>query len=314
MRRRLHHLAAHVCASAGETARKTIARQQDEIERLKAQLAAQQRPEPQPTAAAPDDAPILDGVLVIDLTTAVAGPAASVILADLGARVIKVETPRGDDTRYSHRGVGFEDAHNRSYGPAFEHLNRGKESVALNLKTPGGVRTMKALLAQADVFVTNVRNAGLQRLGLDYESLREEFPRLIMAQLSAWGLTGDEIGSPGYDLGAWWARGGVMHPEKERNGQLQPQHPAVGDHATGAFLAGGVGFALLHRQRTGRGQLVDASLQHSGVWCNAWLIVSAASDPELGERWTRERGDYGFGPSANVCESVSALAPLTTLG
>ena len=93
----------------------------------------------------------------------------------------------------------------------------------------------------------------------------------------------------------------------------QPQHPAVGDHATGAFLAGGVGFALLHRQRTGRGQLVDASLQHSGVWCNAWLIVSAASDPELGERWTRERGDYGFGPSANVCESVSALRVALTV-
>ena len=119
----------------------------------------------------------------------------------------------------------------------------------------------------------------------------EDFPRLIMAQLSAWGLTGDEIGSPGYDLGAWWARGGVMHPEKERQGQLQPQHPAVGDHATGAFLAGGVGFALLHRQRTGRGQLVDASLQHSGVWCNAWLIVSAASDPELGELRLRPRRD-----------------------
>ena len=75
----------------------------------------------------------------------------------------------------------------------------------------------------------------------------------------------------------------------------------------------GVGFALLHRQRTGRGQLVDASLQHSGVWCNAWLIVSAASDPELGERWTRERGDYGFGPSANVCESVSALRVALTV-
>lgn len=155
------------------------------------------------STAAVGEAPILAGITVLDLTTAVAGPAAGALLADFGANVIKVEEPGGDSARYTQLKFYQTELkqESRTMAPTFEMDNRGKRSIALDLKTEEGKRVFKILMSKADVFVTNVRVGGLQRLGLDYESIRDEFPQLVYAHLSCWGLNGGpDAMKPGYDL------------------------------------------------------------------------------------------------------------------
>jgi crotonobetainyl-CoA:carnitine CoA-transferase CaiB-like acyl-CoA transferase len=160
---------------------------------------------PQNTVAGPQK--ILQGYKVVELATVVAGPTAAAMLADLGASVIKVENPdRPDEVR----GYDGETAATAKPGGLFQQYNRGKRGITLNIQKPGGIAVLKQLLADADVFVTNVRLHSLKKLGLDYDSLKNEFPQLVYGQLSAWGLQGEKAKDPGYDFGAFWAYSGVM--------------------------------------------------------------------------------------------------------
>lgn len=211
----------------------------------------------------------LHGVRVIELGVWVAGPAATGLMCDWGANVIKVEPPRGDPQRLVFGALGVAD---QSGVPPFEIDNRGKKSVVLDLQTQEGLDTMHRLLADADVFVSNVRPAGLRRMGLDPETLTARYPRLVYGLLTGYGTKGPDVDRAGYDVGAFWARSGLAHslvapgdnPPGVRSGQ--------GDHTTGMSMCAGVMAALFDRERTGKGRVVETSLLRTGIYTIGWDV------------------------------------------
>lgn len=211
----------------------------------------------------------LAGIRVIELGVWVAGPACGGIMADWGADVVKVEPPTGDPQRAVFGALGVKD---QTGVPPFEIDNRGKKSVVIDLRTEAGIEQMLRLVATADVFVTNLRHAALQRLGLDPVSLRERFPKLVYGIISGFGLDGPDAHRPGYDVGGYWARSGLAHtmvpPGQEPVGLRSGQ----GDHVTGMSLAAGVCAALFDAQRSGQGRMVSTSLLRNGMYNIAWDI------------------------------------------
>ena len=211
----------------------------------------------------------LHGVKVVELGVWVAGPAATGIMADWGADVVKVEPPTGDPQRAVFGALGVAD---QNGVPPFEIDNRGKRSVVADLRNPEGMETLMSLLADADVFVTNVRPAGLARLGLDPEALTAKYPRLIYGVITGYGMEGPDVDRAGYDIGAFWARSGLAHttvapdelPPAIRSGQ--------GDHTTALSLVSGVMAALFDRERTGKGRVVSTSLLRTGMYTLGWDI------------------------------------------
>jgi len=211
----------------------------------------------------------LQGVKVIEMGVWVAGPAATGLMADWGADVIKVEPLTGDPQRFVFGALGVAD---QKGVPPFEIDNRGKRSVVLDLRQEDDLQKMFALLEDADVFVSNVRPAGLARMGLDPDSLAQRFPRLIYGQLTGYGTTGPDVDKAGYDIGAFWSRTGLAHttvapdelPPAIRSGQ--------GDHTTGLSMAAGVMAALFDRERTGKGRIVSTSLLRTGIYTLGWDV------------------------------------------
>ncbi len=211
----------------------------------------------------------LQGYRVVELGVWVAGPAAAGLMADWGAEVIKVEPPAGDPQRAIFGAFGIAD---QKGVPPFEIDNRGKQSVVIDLQTPDGLGAMHALLDTADVFITNVRPAALERLGLDHASVLTTFPRLVYGSLTGYGLQGPERDRAGYDVGAFWARSGMAHTLVPPD-QLPPSiRSGMGDHVTGITLAAGVLAKLLERERTGEGGLVATSLLRTGMYTIGWDI------------------------------------------
>ncbi len=204
----------------------------------------------------------LAGIKVVELGVWVAGPAAAGILGDWGADVIKIEPPQGDPSRVFRKMLGSEMPNN----PVFELDNRSKSGVVIDLTTDDGPGLARELIAEADVFVTNIRSAALERLGLDYESLHELFPNLIYAQITGYGREGTEANRPGFDIAAYWAYSGLAHLLTQPGGDPPFQRGGMGDHATGLATAGAVSAALLHREKTGVGQLVSTSLTRMGAY------------------------------------------------
>lgn len=211
----------------------------------------------------------LHGVKVVELGVWVAGPAATGLMADWGANVVKVEPPTGDPQRAVFGALGVAD---QAGVPPFEIDNRGKKSVVLDLRSDEGLATMHRLLGEADVFVSNVRPAGLARMGLDPESLTARYPRLVYGLLTGYGSRGPDVDRAGYDVGAFWARSGLAHtlvapgdnPPGVRSGQ--------GDHTTGLSMCAGVMAALFDRERTGKGRLVETSLLRTGIYTIGWDV------------------------------------------
>jgi len=221
----------------------------------------------------------LSGTVVVDLTRALAGPHAAMMLADLGARVIKVETPgSGDDTRgwgppFVHPD-GQDDAE-RKVSTYFLSCNRNKESIALDLKSEDGRSTLEALVRRADVLLENFRTGVLDRLGFSAERLLDLNPRLVVLSISGFGHDGPEGGRPGYDQNAQ-GEAGLM--SLTGSGPDDPQRVGVpiGDLLAGMWGGYGVLAALLERERTGRGQVVRTSLLAGIVGVHAFQ----------GTRWT----------------------------
>ncbi|MGF1598640.1 MAG: CaiB/BaiF CoA transferase family protein [Acidimicrobiales bacterium] len=202
----------------------------------------------------------LENVKVVELGLWLAGPACAAILADWGADVVKVEPLDGDPFRgYAYMFGG----HNN---PPFELDNRGKRSIAVDLRSDEGRRVGLDLLADADVFVTNYRPGGLQRLGLDWDSLHAHNPRLVYASLTGYGLDGPERDRASYDMGAYWSRAGVAAALTVEGQPLPYQRGGMGDHMAGMATAGGVAAALFQRDRTGVGILVETSLLRTGMY------------------------------------------------
>ncbi len=150
----------------------------------------------------------LSGIKVVELAAFVAAPSAGRILADLGAEVIKVEAPSGDGWRIT--GVSYRPRFNKDENPVFDIYNTGKKFISLNLKTEAGKEAMFKLLEDADVFLTNTRPAGLKRLGLAYEDLKDKYPKLIYALVLGYGEKGPEKDTPAFDTTAFWSRAGFM--------------------------------------------------------------------------------------------------------
>jgi len=199
----------------------------------------------------------MDGLLVLDLTRVLSGPYCTMLLADMGARVIKVEQPgRGDDTRaWGPPFVGPESAY-------FLSINRNKESLSLNIKDPRGRSILERLLARADVVVENFRPGTMDRLGLGCESVSARWPRLVYCSISGFGQTGPRREQPGYDA-VMQAEGGLMSITGDANGPPFRLGVAISDIVSGMFAAQGITAALYARERTGRGQHVDIAMLDS---------------------------------------------------
>ncbi len=208
----------------------------------------------------------LDDLLVVDLTRALAGPFCTVMLSDLGARVIKVETPDGgDDTRgWGPPFIGTESAY-------FLGVNRNKESLTLNLKDARAVAIVTRLLARADVLVENFRPGIMDRFSLGYAAVHAQFPRLVYAAISGFGQDGPYRDRTAYDL-ILQGMGGVMGITGEEGGDPVKVGVAVADICAGMYAAYGILAALRVRERTGQGQLVDAALLDGQV---SWLTYAA---------------------------------------
>ncbi len=205
----------------------------------------------------------LDGIRVVELGVWVAGPAAGCVLADWGADVVKIEPPGiGDPARTFSRMMGADLPSN----PIFENDNRGKRSIALDLAKPAGLDVALALIDRADVFVTNVRMAGLARLGLDPTSLQARHPRLVYGAISGYGFDGPDADRAAYDIAAFWARSGIAAALTSAGHAPPFQRGGMGDHNAGLALAGGVAAALFRRERSGEGQLVATSLLREGLY------------------------------------------------
>ncbi|MDG2112389.1 MAG: CoA transferase [Actinomycetota bacterium] len=202
----------------------------------------------------------LDGVKVVELGLWLAGPACGAILADWGADVVKIEPLDGDPFR------GYAYLFGGEVNPPFELDNRGKRSIALDLRAEAGRQVALELLAEADVFVTNYRPGGLERLALDWESVHAHNPRLVYLSLTGYGLEGPERDRAAYDMGAFWARAGVAASLTLEGQQLPYQRGGMGDHMTGLAAAGGVAAALYQRDRTGEGTLVETSMLRLGMY------------------------------------------------
>lgn len=198
----------------------------------------------------------LSGVTIVDLTHVLAGPYASMTLADLGARVIKVERPvTGDDTRAFPPFKGKDSAY-------FATINHGKESIALDLKNADDRAVFERLLTQTDVLLENYCPGVMERLGYGWEVLHERFPQLVYGAVSGFGHSGPDSDRPAYDM-VVQARGGVMSITGERDRDPVRVGASIGDIAAGMFLAQGVLAALLDVQKTGRGQKVDIAMLDS---------------------------------------------------
>jgi crotonobetainyl-CoA:carnitine CoA-transferase CaiB-like acyl-CoA transferase len=207
---------------------------------------------------------LLEGVKVVELATWVAAPSCAAVMADWGADVIKIESPMGDATR------AFSSDTPGGPGPIFNNENRGKKGVVLDTHRPEGRAALHALLRDADVFVTNIRTGSLKRLGLDYESLKAAYPRLIYAAVSGFGLDGPFADLPAFDMTAFWARSGAAHATIPPDQEPFPSRPGFGDHFTALATLSGVLAALHERHATGRGRLVEASLLRVGAYAMSW--------------------------------------------
>ncbi len=196
----------------------------------------------------------LDGILVLDLTRVLAGPYCTLVLSDLGARVIKVERPgRGDDAR----AIGPFAADGQS--AYFASLNRGKQSIALDLKAPADRALFERLLARADVLVENFRPGVMERLGLGWDALGRRHPGLVYASVSGFGRTGPDAQLPAYDV-VVQALGGVMSLTGHPGAPPTRVGTSIGDITAGLFTAIGIQAALYERRASGRGRLVDVAM------------------------------------------------------
>jgi crotonobetainyl-CoA:carnitine CoA-transferase CaiB-like acyl-CoA transferase len=205
---------------------------------------------------------MLRDLRVIELATYIAAPGAAGIMADWGADVIKIESPDGDPMRGFFDSLGSDQDAN----PIFELDNRGKRSVVLDIRTPPGSAAAKALVKDADIFLTNVRPAGLARAGLDHQTLRALNPRLIYCSLTGYGLEGPDAERPGMDVAAFWSRAGVGAITGPKGAEPFPIRTGMGDHVTSLATVSAILAAVHERHRTGVGRLVETSLLRTGVY------------------------------------------------
>ena len=228
----------------------------------------------------------LEGVKVIEMSTFIAVPAGARFFAELGADVIKVEPKTGDNVRYT--GVSEGRLGDPYENTTFDLENSHKRSLVLDLKNPQGREILFKLLEDTDIFLTNWRPQALAKLGLDYESLKGRFPKLVYASLTGYGETGPDCDLPGYDFTAFWARGGFLGTLYQKDSEPINLVPGCGDHISGMFLMAGVLAALYNAQKTGKGQKVMTNLLHCSVFVQG-IPMQAAQYEDLGQKYPISR-------------------------
>lgn len=228
----------------------------------------------------------LAGIRVLDATSNIAGPFGGAILADLGADVLKIETPTGDPARSMSPIDGDRSAY-------FHIVNRNKDVESIDLKSDVGKSRLTQLLATSDVFLTNFLPDRLLALGLDSESLLQQFPQLIFGNLSSYGTTGPDAAAPGYDATVQ-ARTGIMHVTGEQSGNPVRAGVSVLDVGGGMWLAIGVLAALVERNVTGKGKVVETSLYETGA---TWVSYHLSAEQLTGAPSVRSgSGHPAFSP------------------
>jgi formyl-CoA transferase len=260
----------------------------------------------------------LAGLTVLDLTRVLAGPYCTMLLGDMGARVIKIEQPgRGDDTR--------------AWGPPFVSgestyflsVNRNKESVTLDFKSPRGRHILDQLIARADVLVENFRPGTLARLGLDYDSLKSTQPRLVYCSISGFGQNGPRSSQPGYDA-IVQAEGGLMSITGDASGPPFRLGVAIADLTAGLLATQGIALALFARERTGHGQFVDVALfdavvsllsYHASAALNGSVIPSRMGNrhPQIAPYDMFAAADSDFFLAVGTDEQFARLCRVTSL-
>jgi len=209
----------------------------------------------------------LEGIRVVEVGGAFAMPLAGMLMGSWGADVIHVEPPgRGDLQRHllASGMAGWAKPHDVNY--IWEHVDRNKKSLTVNLKAPEGQEIIHALAKEADVFLNNLRPYEMDKFNLGYESLSVVNPRIIYANLTGYGQRGPEKNVGGFDTVAFWARSGVMDLMREQGGAPNISRPAYGDSLSSQSLLAGVMAALFIRERTGEGQEVEVSLFNSAIF------------------------------------------------
>lgn len=229
----------------------------------------------------------LEGVKVIELSTMVAASSCGRMLADWGADVIKVESEGGDMFRGWPRIFNVPCEEDET--PLFDTLNAGKRGIVLNLKTPEGMEAMHKLLKDADIFLTNTRPKALERLGLNYESLKERYPSLICATITGFGDKGPKANNPGFDTVAFWASSGFNADMMVEGPGAYPVYGSAGpgDIITAMSLCYAISSALYKRAETGLGDHVFTSLYGTALWC--FNIMTVASEERYGYVYPKTR-------------------------
>jgi len=226
----------------------------------------------------------LEGLFVVEMTSYWSATTTARFLRDMGARVVRVETPPiGDFCRYYGRSMGMPITAEEN--PIHDIFNGGKECVALDLKDPKNLKLMQNMLAKADVFITSTRTAGLKKLGLDWETLHAKYPKLVMGQVTGYGINGPLVNRPGIDAIAYFGANGVIL-DTRTDPDSPPIYPpaGMGDTTTGITLLSGVLAALLAAHETGVGDYVMTSLYGTGNFVTAGF----ATNCNYGYEWPRE--------------------------
>jgi crotonobetainyl-CoA:carnitine CoA-transferase CaiB-like acyl-CoA transferase len=216
---------------------------------------------------------IMEGIKVVEVAAYVFVPVAGAIMADWGAEVIKVEHPVTGDP---YRGLRNDFVKEGLPNPMLELPNRGKRSVAIDIASPEGLDLLYQLVEDADVFLTSFMQGPLDRLKIDFESIKKVNPKIVYVRGSGFGTRGPDAHKPGFDAAATWARAGLMWRMTAPDADAPVAQPgSVGDLTGGLTIATGISAALFKRERTGEAQQVDVSLYHVGMWIMSQSIGAA---------------------------------------
>lgn len=215
------------------------------------------------------------GVTIVELAIWAAAPAGGGIMADWDAEVLKIEDPNGGDPFRAFLSTGVGAATSSNINGYFESDNRNKKSLTVDVRTKEGQEVVYRLVENADVFLTNLRPAALERFGMTYQQLKVRNPRLIYVGVTGYGPVGPERDRAAFDYAGFWARAGMMATIGEPDAPPAGQRPGMGDHTTSIAVAGATAAALFARERTGQGQEVQLSLYRTGLWVDSMDIQNA---------------------------------------
>lgn len=221
----------------------------------------------------------LEGIKVVEMATFIAVPAVGRILVDMGAEVVKIESAKGDNLRFTAPNEGRPSDPHEDMN--FDLENANKKGIVLDMRNPKGKEVLYKLLDESDVFLTNWRPGALARQGLTYEDLKDKYPRLVYASLTGYGDKGPDKDLPGFDYTAFFARSGWSGSLYQKGTVPSNLIPALGDHQAALALTAGILGALYRQQKTGQGENVSTNLLHTAIWVQSFQIHGAQYGTEF---------------------------------